>query len=286
MKVVLLGAGGQLGSEFSRMAPEEVILAPFSSKQLDITKEKDLRAAILESAPDVIINCAAYTKVDQAEKEKALANSVNFKAVKTLIDLAEESKSILIHFSTDYVFAGNEDDRDKYPNGYPEDAPTRPDGVYARSKWLGEQQILNHRYKNWLLIRVAWLCGYAGNNFVKTMMKLSSQNEELRVVADQIGSPSFTENVAYNTWNLLMQNEKGVFHIASNDEASWFEIAKETARWMGVDCQVRPIPSEEYPTPVNRPKYSRLDISKLETVPESRLYDWRSQLHGLLTELS
>jgi dTDP-4-dehydrorhamnose reductase len=268
------------------MAPEGAVIIPFSSKELDITDHEALKKEIVDAEADIIINCAAYTKVDKAEKEQDLANAVNFKAVKSLIDIAEDQDALLVHFSTDYVFPGSEGDREKYPNGYPEDAATKPSGVYAKSKWLGEQQMLNHSYKNWLLIRVAWLCGYAGNNFVKTMIRLTADKDELRVVADQFGSPSFTENVAYNTWNLISQEAKGIYHIASEDESSWFEIAKETARWMGVDCQVRPIPSEDFPTPVERPKYSRLDISKLRNVPNSRLYDWRTQLQVLLTELS
>lgn len=289
MKLLVIGKNGQLGWEWDRLCKERHLLHYATTREeLDICDVKQLKKIIQTYQPEILINCAAYTQVDKAEEEADLAHQINGKAVEYLTQICLDNKLFLVHYSTDYVFAGTQEDQEKYPNGYPETAPRNPQGVYGASKGKGEEAMEEYFEKGGrgLLIRVAWLCGFNGHNFVKTMLRLGKDKSELKVVNDQIGSPSYCENVVHNTWALLQARRTGVYHIGSEDEGTWFEIAKETLRWSGYFCRVQPISTAEYPTPAKRPAFSRLDCSKLAKEPGIVLSDWRTQLHSLLAELS
>jgi dTDP-4-dehydrorhamnose reductase len=284
-QVVILGAGGQLGLEWQDFLQEHKIpFSAFRSAELDITNAKQLKAVLALLKPSVVMNCAAYTKVDKAESERDLAYAVNADSVKNLADIAAELDFLLVHYSTDYVFSGEASDAVAFPEGFYEDSPTKTCNLYGTSKLAGEVALKASKAR-FLLIRVAWLCGQHGTNFVKTILRLAKEKPELRVVADQVGAPSFAENVVFNTWQLLRAGCTGTFHIASTDACSWFELAQETLRWNGVSTPVHPITTAEFPTPAKRAAYSRLNISKLASVPGTVLTGWKQGLHNLLNEL-
>lgn len=283
--IILLGAGGQLGREWQDFFLDNNIpYSGFSSSELDIKDASAVQAVINNLNPDIVINCAAYTKVDKAEIDSDAAFAVNAASLAHLSALAVKLDFLLVHYSTDYVFSGHADDSFEYPNGYPVNAARAPLSVYGKSKAEGEA-VLEASGARFLLLRVAWLCGRHGHNFVKTMLRLGKEREELRVVNDQIGAPSFCENVVFNTWALLEAQAEGVFHIASEDACTWFELAEETLRWSGIKTPVLPILSSEFPTPAKRPHYSRLDISKTSAIPGTQLITWKQGLHSLLHQL-
>lgn len=284
-KIVITGANGQLGSQFSDYLDTNYDVYTFSSSEMDITDLDEVEKCMEEVGPEIILNCAAYTAVDLAETESEKAFLINEKGVQNLVEIAKKYGAKLVHFSTDYVFEGSDEDQKKYPNGYPEDAPKKPSGIYAKSKSAGEDVLLNSGYENYLLIRVAWLTGYYGKNFVKSITHLIKNRPQLNVVADQIGTPSYAENVVYNTDVLLKNDVKGVFHLGSTDFCSWYDIASEIRAWLGHKCTINPIPSSEYPTPVKRPHFSGLSTRKIQEIDGIKLYPWKPQLKSLLQEL-
>jgi dTDP-4-dehydrorhamnose reductase len=284
-QVVLLGAGGQLGRQWKDfLIDHRIPHAAFTSAEASVTDAEKLNQLFLLLKPAVVINCAAYTKVDKAETEQEAAFAVNAEAVHALAEMAVRFDFLLVHYSTDYVFSGGEAEKAAFPQGFPVDAPVKTCNTYGESKLKGEQYLLTSSAR-FLNIRVAWLCGKHGANFVKTMLRLGKEKPELRVVADQLGAPSFAENVVFNSWQLIQSGETGIFHIASTDACTWFELAQETLRWSGIGIPVHPISTSDFPTPAKRAAYSRLDVSKTATVPGIVLTGWKQGLHNLLTEL-
>ena len=282
---LITGAGGQLGSEWVReLESRDVTYHAFGSKEWDITDQAKTEAIIADIKPDVIINTAAYTKVDLAEEEPDQAHKINGEAVEILANLAKKYGSRLVHYSTDYVFPGLISDKLKMPDGYPEDYKTEPINVYGQSKLEGEiaiQQIMS----DYLIIRVAWLCGYYGHNFIKTMIKLGKEKDELRVVNDQYGCPTYTANVVHNTLALIHANRYGIFHQTSKGVITWYDLADEIMNQMGYDTNVVSVSSEEYPTKAKRPHFSKLNTDKIESVPGVQIIDWKTGLVQLLAEL-
>ncbi|MDZ7692733.1 MAG: dTDP-4-dehydrorhamnose reductase [Balneolaceae bacterium] len=239
MKCVILGAGGQLGGEWIEQVTKRsdetyfgLTIKSFGSAEADITDNTKINHLLDSNAPDVVINCAAYTKVDEAETERELAEQVNSLAVKNLAESCKKRGIKLVHYSTDYVFAGREEDKMKFPEGYPEDHYVDPVNWYGTTKRGGEEAILQSGAEH-LIIRTSWLCGQFGSNFITTMLSLAQKHDHLDVVDDQWGSPSFTENLVYNSVKLLQQNEQGIFHLTSKGMITWHDLAKENiqANW-------------------------------------------------------
>lgn len=288
MKIILLGASGQLGREwqhfFSRMGEGQVLLLPYTSSQLDITHHKEISNEIIEQQPDIIINCAAYTNVDKAETESGKAKKVNTDAVAHLAAICQENDIKLVHYSTDYIFSGRKEDREKFPAGYPEDHPADPINKYGQTKWEGEEAIRKSDCRH-LIIRTTWLCGQYGSNFVKTMLKYGRERDELQVVDDQWGSPGFADEVVENNFKLIEEEAEGTYHLTSKGLTNWADFAKTIFDYAGIEVSVKSIPSEEYPTEAERPKFSKLDTSKAEGVKGVKVSSWQDGLKRLLGQL-
>lgn len=288
MKIILLGATGQLGREWQSLVnqgeSEGHELLPYSSSQLDITHYREVSNELREQNPDVVVNCAAYTDVDGAEEDRKKAQKVNVEAVLYLAELSNELGFKLIHYSTDYVFPGKKEDRAKFPDGYAENHPVNPINWYGKTKWEGEQAV-RHTTDDFLIIRISWLCGQFGKNFVKTMLKLGREREVVKVVEDQWGSPSFAENVVRNSLQLLEADSIGTYHVTSQGLISWYDFAQSIFELSQLDVNLEAVASEDYPTRAARPHFSKLNTQKLEAFEGSHIIDWKSGLKKLLSQL-
>ncbi|GAB5408509.1 MAG: hypothetical protein BalsKO_08740 [Balneolaceae bacterium] len=215
MKLLITGAGGQLGKEWVHFCKQRAIrYESFDSKFLDITNSDLVKNTCERVKPDVLINCAAYTNVDQAEEEPEISKSINAVALRNISSICKEQRIKLIHYSTDYIFSGVKEDQEKMPDGYPEDFETNPINVYGVTKREGELEVIKSDCK-FLILRVSWLCGTFGNNFVKTMIRLGTERKELNVVNDQFGSPTFADQVVEQSFELITQKKEGIFHLGS-----------------------------------------------------------------------
>jgi dTDP-4-dehydrorhamnose reductase len=282
MRYLILGAGGQLGQEWCHRLREDGI--PHQALTLadcDVTRPDEVADFLDLVRPETVVNCSAYTKVDRAESEPERAFLVNGMAVGRLASACADRKIRLIHYSTDYVFAGSREDAARFRDGYPEEHAPAPIGVYGASKADGERRFLQSGVDG-LLIRVAWLCGRHGSNFVKTMLRLAGERPELRVVADQRGAPSFTDNVVANSLYLDNLGLGGIWHVASTGTATWHGLAEEALRLKGFATPVVPITTADYPTPALRPAFSKLSVRKLEELPGTQIEDWRVGLARML----
>lgn len=287
MKIVLLGGSGQLGREwqhFVRQKGVEANLMPYNSHQLDITNYERLSEEIENQQPDVVVNCAAYTGVDRAETEREKAMEVNARAVEQLARICRKTGCTLVYYSTDYVFPGSGDDKKKYPEGYGEEHQADPVNWYGKTKWEGEQAI-RRIAGDYLIVRISWLCGRYGSNFVKSMLQAGRERKQLRVVNDQWGSPTFAENVVENTLVLLDAGKRGTFHITSEGVLTWYELAGAVFELKGMNVDLTPISSDEYPTEAVRPLFSKLNTRKAEAVAGVYLQDWHNGLKKLLEQM-
>lgn len=280
MKVLITGANGQLGRALEEhlRKTEGVTLvatgsvssvnkAEFPIKPLDITDEKAVLSMAEKEKPDVIINCAAYTKVDLCEENEALAMKINGEAPGFLAKAAKKVDAKLVHISTDYVFDGKAD------KPYVETDKTNPVSAYGRSKLAGEQAVM----KEWdkvFIIRTAWLYG-DGVNFVQTMLKLSEKYPEIRVVNDQFGSPTTASELAKLILFLMKTERYGIYHGTCEGSTSWYEFAREIFREFGKNVTVHPVTSEEYDAKAARPGYSVLENHKLNSETDYRMKDWK-----------
>ena len=281
-KVVLIAANGQLGTEWAQFFKgRNIPFVPYTIDNLDITDFVQLESVLDKDQPEFVINASAYTQVDRAETDKEIAYSVNTHAVANMARACKQRGIKLVHYSTDYIFPGRSEDKNNYPDGYTEDAAADPINVYGKSKWEGEEAIRNVNCSH-LIIRVAWLCGAYGNNFVRTMLRLGKERRELKVVGDQYGSPSFTPNVVANSWLLLKEGKSGMWHITSEGLLTWYDLASEALSLSGINTPVYSITTEEYPTPAPRPRFSKLSIDKLKTVDGALIEDWHTGLRDLV----
>lgn len=285
MRILITGGNGQLGTEWveylNRKGVEFIALP---SSDFDLTDHDDCRRVMNNLKPDLIINCAAYTNVDQAEEERDKAFAVNGEGVQNLADYCADQQIKLIHFSTDYVFPGSQKDHSNLPDGYPENHPTSPINAYGESKLAGELAIQNSECE-FILMRVSWLCGKHGHNFVKTMLRLGAEREELKVVNDQFGSPTFAQNVVENCWELIDQKQTGIFHLSSLGKVTWYEFASEIFNQSGMDVKITPVDSSQFPTKAKRPAFSLLSTKKIANIPGVSLIDWKEGLTNLLVKL-
>lgn len=284
MKYLITGATGQLGREWVHFLDEKKLpYKAFSSSELDITDSTKVDQKFKELRPDIVINCAAYTNVDGAESESKKAFLVNETGVQNLVNACRSVDAKLVHYSTDYVFSGSEEDQKKYPNGYPETALTDPINVYGKSKEAGEK-ILQQSNVEWMLIRVSWLCGRFGNNFVKTMLRLSAERDELNVVDDQIGCPSLAFDVVEKTFQLLGKDSTGIFHISCEGKISWADFAEEIFEQSGSQVKIDRITSDQYPFTARRPLFTLLSNKKAKEAGLKPL-SWKIGLDKLLNQI-
>jgi dTDP-4-dehydrorhamnose reductase len=285
-RFLILGARGQLGSEWvARLQENGFAFKATDYPELDITNEALIKKYIRDFQPDVVVNCAAYTNVDKAEDEPEKSDLLNYHAVEKLASICNEQGILLIHYSTDYVFSGKAEDEIEYPVGYPEDAPVSPINAYGLSKWKGEDAV-RRQTDNHLILRVSWLCGSVGHNFIKTMIRLGKEKDELRVVNDQIGSPTFTADVVDGCLRLLEKETTGTYHITSAGKMSWYNFAADTLRMAGIQTKVVPISSSEFPMKAKRPYYSKLNTAKFEAAAGGVTYNYEAGLEKIINDLS
>ena len=261
MKILILGSEGQLGYEFKNYLEKIENVYSFSHKEVDILDIKKLDNILKEIRPDIVINCVAYTKVDKCEDETDLAFLINSIGAKNISYLSYKYNSKIIYFSTDYIFDGEK----KLP--YNEFDKPNPLSIYGRSKLFGEKYTKEFN-PNHLIIRISWLYGIKGDNFVKTIIKLSKINNILRIVNDQMGSPTYTLDVVKQTYELIKRDYIGLIHSANIGETSWFNFANLINKKLKLNIKIIPIKTEEYNAKAKRPKYSVLEnyILKIENL--------------------
>ena len=290
MRTIVLGGTGQLGQEWKYQLEDsddtEIdFISGYGSQEVDITETSDLKEVLLSDQPDLIINCAAYTDVDGAEENKELAVQVNSRAVANLARLCADRQVKLVHYSTDYVFPGSSKDKDRLPGGYPEEHATDPVNWYGATKLKGEEAIRREGADH-LILRTSWLCGAFGSNFITTMLRLAGQRDQLDVVNDQWGSPSFTKNVVRNSMHLIMQQLSGTYHITSGGLTTWCDFAREIFKQTGKDIHINPVSSDAFETKAKRPAFSKLNTRKLSSVEGSEIITWQTGLKQLLDQLN
>lgn len=272
MKILLTGAEGQVGSEIARQGfvQNSCHLIALNHTQLDVTRREDVWQALHFYQPDVVINAAAYTKVDQAEAEPDRAFLVNACGAANVAAVCQQFNVPLLHFSTDYVFDGSKQ------RGYHEDDSAAPQNVYGVSKWQGEERVRQLCPRH-IILRTSWVYGEYGQNFVKTILRLAQEKTEIKVVADQMGCPTAAKDIADVVVHILPQmiqteSLRGTFHFCSGASAvSWYEFAAQiithAAKWVDLKVQqVFPIATTEYPLPAKRPHYSFLNCDKIKSV--------------------
>lgn len=276
-RILITGANGQLGNEMRRLgevSPNTYIYTDVA--ELDITNGDAVSAFVKDNAVDIIVNCAAYTNVDKAESDEALAELINATAVENLAKAMKMVDGTLFHVSTDYVF-GNEGNTPRT-----EDMPLNPLGVYGRTKLHGEQAIAAVGCKS-IIIRTAWLYSEFGNNFLKTMMRLTAEREQLNVVFDQVGTPTYAGDLALAIFSIieggLYTGNEGVYHFSNEGVCSWYDFATEIAAAAGnTNCKVLPCHSSEFPSPVTRPAFSVLDKTKIKEAFGIEIPHWRDSM--------
>jgi dTDP-4-dehydrorhamnose reductase len=280
MRVLITGANGQLGGALQRTAPAWADWNAIDVEDVDLTDTAMLTARLVVEAPDVIINAAAYTAVDKAESEEELARAINSVAVATIVEAMAASGGRVVHLSTDYVFDGS------LAQPYMTLAERRPQSVYGRTKAEGE----DHLRSEDLLVRTAWVYEAGGANFVRTMIRLMNEREELGVVADQVGSPTWATGLARTIWALIEKGATGTFHHSDDGAVSWHGFAlaiAEEAHALGLVKRVptiKAITTADYPTPARRPAYSLLDCSATRAYLGERAVPWRENLRRMLEE--
>lgn len=277
MNILVTGANGQLGCEMRRLgavSPNNYIFTDVA--ELDITNADAVMYVAKHYSIDAIINCAAYTNVDKAESDEATAELINATAVANLAAAMKEVGGTLFHVSTDYVF-GSEGNTPRT-----EDMPLNPLGVYGKTKLHGEQAILESGCKA-LIFRTAWLYSEFGNNFLKTMLRLTAEKEQLNVVFDQVGSPTYAGDLALAIFSIIeagvYEGNEGIYHFSNEGVCSWYDFAVEIAAVAGnTGCRINPCHSSEFPSPVTRPPYSVLDKTKIKATFDIDIPHWRESM--------
>ena len=284
MRVLITGANGQLGNEMRRLgavSPNEYLFTDVA--ELDITDKAAVAEFVKSNNVEIIVNCAAYTNVDKAEDDEATAELINATAVRNLAEAVKAVDGTLFHVSTDYVF-GSEGNTPRT-----EDMPTNPLGVYGKTKLHGEQAITEVGAKA-IIIRTAWLYSEFGNNFLKTMLRLTAEKESLNVVFDQVGSPTYAGDLALAIFSIIeggvYAGNEGVYHFSNEGVCSWYDFATEIAAAAGHECVVMPCHSNEFPSKVTRPPFSVLDKTKIKTTFGIEIPHWRDSMLYCLQRLA
>lgn len=293
MKTILItGANGQLGSEMRIIAngsDDKYLFTDVNHVEgvdtiyLDITDLDAVRKMVADNNVNIIVNCAAYTNVDKAEEDIAMATLLNAQAPENLAVAMKEVGGLLVHISTDYVFGG-----ETYNTPCTEEQRGAPTGVYGATKLQGEKAI-EASGCNYVIIRTAWLYSEFGKNFCKTMMSLTSTKPQLKVVFDQVGTPTYALDLAKAIAVVLEKfdgSQTGIYHFSNEGVCSWFDFAKMIAKYNGsTECDIQPCHSEEFPSPVKRPSYSVLDKTKIKTVFGTEVPYWTDSLKKCISNL-
>lgn len=282
--VLVTGAKGQLGSEIEKVSNENSSLNFFfaDKEELDISSKSSIEVFCRNNKINIIINCAAYTAVDMAEEDVDNADKVNHLAVQFLAEVSESHDISLVHISTDYVFDG------KNYKPYDEEDAVSPQNIYGKTKLLGEQALLRVNPKNSIIIRTSWVYSSFGNNFVKTMLRLGKEKDELGVIFDQIGTPTYAKDLAQTILSILprLANENvETFHYSNEGVCSWYDFAKSIFELSDTKCKVNPIETKQYPTPASRPHYSLLNKTKIKQTYKITIPYWKDSLQVCLNVL-
>lgn len=284
MNILVTGANGQLGRAMQRLgavSPNNYLFTDVA--ELDITDPEAVRRRVADNRIEAIVNCAAYTNVERAEEEEATADRLNRAAVGNLARAAAEADALLVHVSTDYVFDGCAS------TPYTEEAPTAPRSAYGRTKLAGEEAVRASGCRH-LILRTAWLYSEYGNNFLKTMLRLTAERESLNVVFDQVGTPTYAGDLALAIFSILEggldRGREGTYHFSDEGVCSWYDFAVEIARAVGHDrCRISPCRTADYPTKAVRPAYSVLDKGKLKRTFGIEIPQWRESMFYCLKRL-
>ena len=260
MRILLLGHQGLLGQALAKVL-KGFDLTSWDIEEIDITNFAETKAKINALKPEIIVNATGYTAVDQAEKEPEKANLVNGQAVGHLAELCHSLNALLIHFSTDYVFDGQKKE------GYNEDDPKNPVNAYGKSKALGED-LIQKNLEKFFIIRLSWLFGPGGKNFIQTMLKLAQEKPELKVVDDQFGKPTYSVDLANGVKSVIEEFQAnrltpGIYHLTNEEICNWYQFAQAAFKLKDVSIPFIPVSSAEFPTPAKRPPYSILNNHKL-----------------------
>ena len=285
MKILLFGSGGQLGWELQRTCPSHIQLKSFAYPDVDFSNVKGLEDCIEKSDARWIINAAAYTAVDKAEKEEHKADQINHLAVAQIAETARNTHKKVVQISTDFIFDGTS----STPLG--PDSPANPLSVYGKTKLAGENAVKQILQQDCVVIRTAWLYSSHGNNFVKTMLKLMHDRNDISVVDDQIGTPTWANGLAHCVWWAIDQDLSGIHHWTDAGVASWYDFAVAIQE-IGLELKlldkqipISPISWGQYPTPAKRPAFSVLDKTSIWQGLKITPVHWRAQLKKMLTEL-
>ena len=286
-RVLVTGKNGQLGQSLKHLSTSYPHLTfDFVARDdLDLSNTKSIEVYFANYEYDVIINCAAYTAVDKAESEPGLADQINHLAVKQLAEIAKQQNAVLIHISTDYVFNGQ-----NY-KPYIESDITNPQSIYGKTKLKGEQAFLEVNPKG-CIIRTSWVYSEFGNNFVKTMQRLGKERDSLNVIFDQIGSPTYAGDLAKAILAIIesdkvkaLESQNKVFHFSNEGACSWYDFAKTIFELSGIQCEVSPIETKDYPTPAIRPHYSLLNKAKIKQTFDLKIPYWKDTLQTCIKRL-
>ena len=290
MRVLITGARGQIGQELLRSAPKDWQVHGLSSSELDITDAQQVITTVQALQPQLIINTAAYTAVDQAENDSKRAYAVNHLGAENLAQAAQSLGCPLLHLSTDYVFSG------KHTHPYTEQDAAAPCSVYGHSKWLGEQAVREFCPQH-IILRTSWVFGMHGNNFVKTILRLGQERDALSIVSDQVGGPTSARSIAQVLWQITRQYQSsnsctwGTYHFSGGPACSWYEFADEIFKQASELKLIKrspalsPINSSDYPTPAQRPAYSVLDNTKINQQLNMTQSNWKTELKLMLYAL-
>lgn len=274
--IYVTGANGQLGAEFRKRLDGQAVF--LTRKELDFNKLEEVRTFLESTKITTLINTAAYTKVDLAESHSDEAHLINSSIPALMAEYSDKKKFKFVHFSTDYVFNG------KNNSPYQETDQTNPLNVYGKSKEEGERKVRGFS-SNSLIFRTSWVYSDTGSNFIKTMLKVGAERDEVNVVYDQIGTLTSANDLAEVTLKALEQGLEGIFHYSSEGVTSWYDIAVYLKKKTGFKAKVRPILSTQYPTPANRPKYGLLDKQKIKSALDFDNYYWSDSLDSVLKTL-
>lgn len=279
MRVLVTGAGGQLGYDVVRLLNAKGIeCCGLNRTQLDITNSEQTKDIIMNYYPNIVIHCAAYTEVDAAESNIDECQNINTKSTANIADVCNKINAKLVYISTDYVFSGEED------KPYEIDSEPKPLSIYAQTKLDGEVEAIN-RVERLYIIRTSWSYGENGDNFVKTMLKIGKERDEINVVSDQIGSPTYTEDLALLIIDLIQTEKYGIYHATNEGYCSWAEFALEIFKQAGYITKVNFVESSQYATIAIRPKNSTLSKLSLDEAGFKRLPEWQDALARYLKRL-
>jgi dTDP-4-dehydrorhamnose reductase len=283
MAILILGKNGQVGGEFARLYRSDSAAVLVGRDECDLSSESSIRDTVRRVRPRVIVNAAAYTAVDLAEKERALCFAINAEAPRVLAEEAARLDALLVHYSTDYVFDGEN------PEPYVETDPTHPMSVYGESKLAGEAAIVTSECRC-VVLRTSWVYGAEGKNFLRTMLRLGAERPELRVVDDQVGAPTSAAAIAAATVRVLKQDSvpSGIYHMTASGSTSWYGFACAIfgSGVLPSPPRVQAIVSSEYPTPARRPAHSVLSNDKFAGTFGFRLTPWQQQLHEVMASMT